>query len=77
LHPRFDLSVYLLLGTKSIEARGAEISNSLKYRRRKQPKIAEQSLAVDAGLPKIVQTFREGRAPRFREEREDLSIFWL
>src|SRR5262249_45633804 len=54
LHPHFDLSVYLLLLTKSIEAQGAEISNSLKYRRHKQPKIAEQSLAIDAGSPKIV-----------------------
>jgi hypothetical protein len=57
--------------------RGAEISNSLKYGRRKQPEIAEQGLTIDARLPKIVQTFQKGSAPRFREEREDLSIFRL
>ena len=51
--------------------------DSLKYRRRKQRKIAKEGLTIDAGLPKIVQAFGKGVATCFHKEREYFLIFRL
>src|ERR1019366_7561385 len=65
-----------LLGVPLIEAT-VPISNPFENRCRKQTDIAEQCLAVNAGLLQIIKTLQERSGPRFGEQLQDHAVLRL
>src|SRR5450631_1859661 len=65
-----------LFGVPLIEETMA-ISNPFEKRCRKQTDIAEQCLAVNAGLLKVIDTLQERGVPRFGEQLQHHAVLRL